>query len=1664
MSKQKKFGAFDGVFTPSILTILGVIMYLRMGWVVGNAGLWGTLAIVLIAHIISFSTGLSISSISTDKKVGAGGVYYVLSRSLGLPIGGAIGLTLFVGTALSISLYLVGFSESFNTYLGLSTDINGLRSTGSLFLLVLTIIAFISTSVAIKTQFIILTAIILSLISIFAGGGAASTEAVPAFGGEGVASMETVFAIFFPAVTGFTAGIAMSGDLKNPKKDIPGGTIAAITVGLVVYVALAVFISIKVDQVQLLSDYNILTKIAVFGPAVIAGVWGATLSSAIGGILGGPRILQAMSLDRITPKLFGKGVGFNNEPRNALILTVLISEAGILIGELDQIARIVSMFYLAAYGFINISFFLESWASSDFKPSFKVSKWVGLVGFIATFTVMFKLDMVAMVAAFVVIGGIFLWLQRKQISLGTGDVWQSVWSTVVKSGLKRMETADDHKRNWKPNIILFSGDIEARPHLIEFGKAVAGQAGVITNFDLIENEKAKVLFPKHKQSVSDELLQKHGVFGRRIEVKNVYDGIETIAATFGFSGLDPNTVLMGWARNTKSPVFFAQMTEKLIELDYNVLYLDYDKRWGFRKREQIDMWWRGISNNAELMMHLARFLSTSPDWRNAHIRVLLVNDYNVDRRIIEKHIQQLLDEFRVQAEIKVINNAVDRKSFYQLMKILSAEADLIMIGIPNIEAGKEASFVERTNNLVGVIGTTLLVKASSTFETTKLGLKEFQEKQAYEPQQQQALPVLAETEDQRLKEQVKQVDEKLGDAISQFCKTAPSILQQHYQQWLSEQQDLLRVVFDRLLEPSEGVFPILQEGLHELTELSLQLRSQELEILKGVLSEGIAAYQKNVASIAGHLPDQWIVEGGKKKKVKLNLRRTFEQLQASQTETSLLKALHHLGLANAKLLRMSSKKIREVFLRLSLGVASEEPWETTLTEAHKQLETVFAELSHLVQEMVDLLDFELRNANRNLCNQLLQSAGPGKQEKAIVQTGGSLKTKEKKTLQNKIQNYGTNWYQNQQLFQQQYEVDLQLAQAALRLKEIKGWAVSRLQKEYVGPVLKGIHSLQETAVELQKSLKESNEKEWETLPLHQEEEHDNIDSVLWRFMDAVRAIGQLVPQEVELMDEDARNSFQQGQQTELTTMELKLSEIVAFLINDQFSLPFQNQLLLLREQFNRISGRVNNHSSLINYGLEAMREDPRGKELTAILEKASTELKRLEENASNIFDSVKTEIREKYESTEALLTIDHLVIKANELSQHVRKENRRRGLVEWREWAERGMQNLQKDLAAFVARKKEDVQDARFEQVYESVRSDSGRLRTYREVLCPGPTVEKLPFYYRQLFTGRHLNLGREAKSRQREIELVRKAIAYHDEGLEGAIMITGEPLSGKSYFAEYLLRHHLTGPGYRVVPPAGGSMAPRGLQMAFEQAIGQRGNLESLLAEMPDGCVFLLEDIELWWLNKEEGSRPLSVLLSFIRQFSRRHYFLLTASLEALKLMRKNTAIDERLLTTIILTPMSPATLRQILWSRHKTGGVSFQFDQVPEAELTDKEWRSIVMRLHKRSDGNVGVVLWRWLAQVGKESDEDFAFDSRLGIPEFPELEDASWYFILMQLYIHKALSRRRFSVLFAPEPKEWIDSRIQELKKANILAPHGGDLLELHPLIRRQLGLFLKEKGLL
>ena len=110
-----RFGTFGGVFTPCVLTILGVIMFMRSGFVIGHVGIWMALLILGMSKAITLLTTLSLSAIATNTEIRTGGVYYIISRTLGPDFGGSIGITLFVSQAISIAFYTIGFTDALFT-------------------------------------------------------------------------------------------------------------------------------------------------------------------------------------------------------------------------------------------------------------------------------------------------------------------------------------------------------------------------------------------------------------------------------------------------------------------------------------------------------------------------------------------------------------------------------------------------------------------------------------------------------------------------------------------------------------------------------------------------------------------------------------------------------------------------------------------------------------------------------------------------------------------------------------------------------------------------------------------------------------------------------------------------------------------------------------------------------------------------------------------------------------------------------------------------------------------------------------------------------------------------------------------------------------------------------------------------------------------------------------------------------------------------------------------------------------------------------------------------------------------------------------------------------------------------------------------------------------
>ncbi|MEL7236354.1 MAG: amino acid permease, partial [Chloroflexota bacterium] len=279
-SSTARFGTFAGVFTPNVLTILGIILFLRMGWVVGQAGLWGALVIVLLANAISLLTGLSLSAVATNMQVGAGGNYYLISRSLGLEIGGAIGIPLFLSQAISVAFYIIGFTEALLAVEFFQQFDPRIISTAVALSFV--VIAYVGADFALKIQFFILAILVVALVGFFAGWGS-TPDAVPVLTPSFTENVNfwIVFAVFFPAVTGIEVGTSLSGDLKDPGRSIPLGTIASILVTAAIYVLVVVYFAFNSTRGNLITDNLAMQRISLLPQTILAGVWASTLSSAL---------------------------------------------------------------------------------------------------------------------------------------------------------------------------------------------------------------------------------------------------------------------------------------------------------------------------------------------------------------------------------------------------------------------------------------------------------------------------------------------------------------------------------------------------------------------------------------------------------------------------------------------------------------------------------------------------------------------------------------------------------------------------------------------------------------------------------------------------------------------------------------------------------------------------------------------------------------------------------------------------------------------------------------------------------------------------------------------------------------------------------------------------------------------------------------------------------------------------------------------------------------------------------------------------------------------------------------------------------------------------------------------------------------------------------------
>ncbi|XP_033755336.1 solute carrier family 12 member 4-like isoform X1 [Pecten maximus] len=803
--KQAKLGTLLGVYLPTIQNIFGVLLFIRMTWIVGMAGALESLGIVIICCCTTMLTAISMSAIATNGVVPGGGSYFMISRALGPEFGGAVGILFYLGTTVASSMYIIGSIEILVKYMAPQMSIfgdmdiqanafNNYRVYGTCVLILLAIIVFIGVAFVSKFAALSLACVILSIFCIYIGifasnpdsslsvcilgdrlmsskvvesngtflcsknpnisGGIFSSyctvyngttdcrgdyfeehsaRTIPGIPGlsSGVfvrnlnnkytrkdkiigtdessisqaeiiadvtSSFMVLLAIYFPSCTGIMAGSNRSGDLADASRSIPTGTIAAIATTSFVYITSVIFFAGTVEGDLLRDKFGesingglVVAKLAWPNEWVILiGSFLSTLGAGLQSLTGAPRLLQAISSDGVIPflKVFSVTTK-RGEPFRALIMTVFISEIGILIASLDDVAPIITMFFLMCYGFVNMACALQTLLRTpSWRPRFRFYHWVlSLIGMALCITLMFISSWYYALAAIALAAFIYKYIEYKGAEKEWGDGIRGLAMSAARYSLLRLQQGPPHTKNWRPQILVLmklDENLQPKyPNMINFASQLKAGKGLTLVNSVVEGDfKERYADAQAAKQTLTKLVESTGVkgFADLVISSNVTEGLCHMIQNAGLGGLRHNTVMIGWPygwrhdHNAKSYRVFLESVKNINAGQMALLAVkginNFPQSAG-KLKGTIDVWW--IVHDGGMLMLLPFLLKQHKVWKNCRLRIFTVAQLEDNTIQMKKDLEIFMYHLRIEAEVEVVEMANNDISAYTYERTLMME-------------------------------------------------------------------------------------------------------------------------------------------------------------------------------------------------------------------------------------------------------------------------------------------------------------------------------------------------------------------------------------------------------------------------------------------------------------------------------------------------------------------------------------------------------------------------------------------------------------------------------------------------------------------------------------------------------------------------------------------------------------------------------------------------------------------------------------------------------------------------------------------------------------------------------------------------------------------------------------------------------------------------------
>lgn len=696
----KKLGT-GPVFLTAISTILGAIMFLRFGYAVGNVGLISTWGIIFLGHLVTIPTAMAIAEISTNRRVEGGGEYYIISRSFGIPIGASIGSALYLSQAISVAFYLIAFAQAFEPVFEFVTATYGITLVDdrivSIPMLILLAIVLLTRGVGSGAMLLYGIAAVLgiSLVMFFMGEPMPGVT-TPAWNSM-VSSPDSffrVFAIVFPGFTGMTAGVGLSGDLKNPGKSIPMGTMSATIVGMIVYLAITWKLAASATPEDLASNQLVMSDIAIWGPIIPLGLACATLSSALGSIMVAPRTLQALAQDKIfnsesVNNILSYTSKKNNEPVYATLVTIGIALIFVLAGDVDFVAQIISMFFMVTYGSLSAISFLEHFTSDpSYRPVFRSRWYISLAGAITSFWLMFQMQPFFALMALSIMGGLYTIISRTSTGRGMAAIFQGVIFQISRQLQVFIQKAEKENLvgHWRPAIVCLARQSFDRYDAIDLLRWISYRFGFGTYIHLIPGYLSRSTREEASEILNRLIrlsdISKSNVYFDTMVSPSYTTAVAQALQLPGISGKENNTLLFEFPQgNSKELSDIIDNYSLIHAVDYDILILaSSPRKYGYHR--QIHVWiTHGDFKNGRLMVLLSYIILGHPDWEKGFIKIFDICQPDLE----DEELGMLKDMIRTGrlpisiGNIEIIPHQPD-KNIKEIVNEKSVDADLTLIG------------------------------------------------------------------------------------------------------------------------------------------------------------------------------------------------------------------------------------------------------------------------------------------------------------------------------------------------------------------------------------------------------------------------------------------------------------------------------------------------------------------------------------------------------------------------------------------------------------------------------------------------------------------------------------------------------------------------------------------------------------------------------------------------------------------------------------------------------------------------------------------------------------------------------------------------------------------------------------------------------------------------